>query len=205
MTDYLSLAKTRPPKGELEHSDLVAMLEVDEERDAKQHGILGMKWGRRRTDAQLVADTKARHAAGAPVTTTAKAKAVVPDATTEHKKVVGAASGETSAARYNRLREQAKTQGANSLDEQDLKFMNARADAIAKVQKMNETQPGWLSTTSKKVLQQAAQNTMQNIADGVAKKYISGPVLDALNDNTKAIAAESKTPIDYLGKHRKKK
>jgi len=138
--------------------------------DAEQHGIKGMKWGIRRTDAQLRSDTKSRHASGQPVTPTAKAKA-----TTEAHNAT-----ETSSARYARLQAQAKAGRASDMSEADLKFFNARTEALAKINKLNETNPSWLSTTSKKVLQQAAQNTMQSIADGVAKKYISGPILDSL-------------------------
>lgn len=165
MKDYLKMQ----PKRDLEHGDLVAMVEVDPDKDAEQHGVKGQKWGIRRNRSQLKAAAT-------------KGETTKP-ATDEPKKVVGAASGESSASRYNRLKEKARAEGANSLDEQDLKFVNARTEAISKIQKMNQVNPGWLSTTSKKVLQQTAQNTMQNIADGVAKKYISGPVLDSLNKN----------------------
>jgi hypothetical protein len=83
------------------------------------------------------------------------------------------------------LAAQAKAGRASDMSETDLKFFNARTEALAKINKMNEKNPSWLSTTSKKVLQQAAQNTMQSVADGVAKKYISGPILESLPDPTK--------------------
>ena len=91
------------------------------------------------------------------------------------------------------------------MSDADLKFFNARTEALAKVNKLNETKPGWLAGTTKSVLQQAAQKQMQAIADGIASKYISDPVIAALKDNSAAIAAESKTPVDYVGKRRAKK
>jgi hypothetical protein len=109
------------------------------------------------------------------VTETAKAKSVIES----HN------GAETSSARYSRLAAQAKAGRASDMSETDLKFFNARTEALAKINKMNEKNPSWLSTTSKKVLQQAAQNTMQSVADGVAKKYISGPILESLPDPTK--------------------
>lgn len=142
--------------------------------DAKQHGIKGMKWGVRRSDSQLKSDTKSRHASGEKVTPTAKASSTI----SEHNGV------ETSSARYARLAAQAKAGRAADMNEPDLKFFNSRTEALAKINKLNETNPSWLSTTSKKVLQQAAQNTMQSIADGVAKKYISGPLLESLPSPT---------------------
>ena len=142
--------------------------------DAEQHGVKGMHWGVRRSDAQLKSDTKSRHASGEKVTPTAKAKTVI----AEHN------GAETSSARYARLAAQAKAGRAADMNEPDLKFFNSRTEALAKINKLNETNPSWLSTTSKKVLQQAAQNTMQSIADGVAKKYISGPILEQINKET---------------------
>jgi len=144
-----------------------------EPEDAEQHGIMGMKWGRRRTDAQLASDTKSRAAEGHKVTPTKKAAA----ATAGLKAATGE---ETSSARYSRLAAQAKSGKAHEMTEADLKFFNARTEALTKINKLNERNPSWLSTTSKKVLQQAAQNTMQSVADGVAKKYISGPILESL-------------------------
>lgn len=143
--------------------------------DAEQHGIKGQRWGIRRSDAQLANDTKSRHAAGEKVTPTAKAKAAV--APTHN-----ADGSEHSAARYSRLQAQAKAGNASLMSEPDLKFFNARTEALAKVNKLNQNNPSWLRETSRKVLQQAAQNTMQSVADGVAKKYISGPLLESLPD-----------------------
>lgn len=149
--------------------DYLAILRPTKD-DALQYGVLGMKWGRRRSDAEIAADTKKRASSGEPVTKTEKSASV--------KALTGE---ESSSERYARLAAQAKGGGATSMSDTDLKFFNARTDAIAKINKMNETNPGWLSSTSKKVLQQAAQNTMQSVADGVAKKYITTPVLDSLN------------------------
>lgn len=141
--------------------------------DALQFGVKGMKWGRRRTDAQLAKDHVNRKASGQEVTPTKKAASESPGT----KAITGE---ESSSQRYSRLAAQAKSGKASDMSEQDLKFFNARTEALAKINKLNESNPSWLRETSKKVLQQAAQNTMQSVADGVAKKYISGPILDSL-------------------------
>lgn len=186
-------------------------LRTAEPKDAKQHGVKGMHWGVIRDTATKARDHLKRKAKGEETTPTKKAASVEKSATEkkvvyvdektgkvhEIKKDLSvgdelipvntnaglkAANGEeTSSARYTRLTAQAKEGRASEMSEQDLKFVNARTQALQAINKMNETDPGWLSKTSKKVLQQAAQNTMQSIADGVAKKYISGPVLDSLN------------------------
>lgn len=152
--------------------DYLAFLRPQPE-DAVQYGVLGMKWGRRRSDAQIAKDHSSRKAAGEKVTPTKKAS--------ESPGTKAITGEESSAQRYARLASQAKSGKAHEMSETDLKFFNARTDALAKINKMNETNPSWLQSTSKKVLQQAAQNTMQSIADGVAKKYISSPILDGLN------------------------
>jgi hypothetical protein len=51
---------------------------------------------------------------------------------------------------------------------------------------MNESKPGWLGETTKAVAQNAAKNTMQSITDAVAKKYISGPIIDGLTGGKSA-------------------
>lgn len=158
MRDYLALLRPKP-------------------EDALQYGILGMKWGRRRTDAQIAQDVAKRKASGEKVTPTETAKSVEP---AHHSN-----GTETSSARYARLQAQAKAGGASSMSEADLKFFNARTEALSKVNKLYQQNPSWLQTTSKKVLQQAAQNTMQSIADGVAKKYITTPILDNIDTKSK--------------------
>lgn len=159
-------------------TDYVAMIKA-RANDVKQHGIKGMHWGIRRTDAQLASDTKKRKSSGEDVTPTAKAKAAL--STPTHN----SDGTETAATRYARLSEQARSGGSRQLSESDLKWFNARTEALSKVDKMFSTNPSWLQATSKKVLQQAAQNTMQSIADGVAKKYISTPILDSIEPKKK--------------------
>ena len=137
----------------------------------KHYGIRGMKWGRRRSDAQLRAargETK-------------------PDGSVQ-KQVVGAAAGETSATRYARLAQQAKRGGATEFSEQDLKFFNSRTEALNKVEKMYETKPGWLQSTATKVIRNTAEKQMQNVSDALTNKYIGGPLIGAI----KGAAAEGK-------------
>lgn len=137
--------------------------------DLLQAGVKGMRWGVRkdRSGSSKTASTEAPKA-----TTTSSS---------EPKQVVGAASGEHSSERYTRLAEQAKSGKAGEMSEQDLKFFNARTEALSKVAKMNETKPGWVADTAKKVVQQTAANLAQEVASGVSKKYLSGPLLEAIN------------------------
>jgi hypothetical protein len=152
-------------------TDHVAMIR-EQVSDLVQFGIKGMKWGVRRTDAQLAKDTAKRKAAGEEVTPTQKAKQVT-------------TGTETTQQRYARLTGEAKGGGQKNWSDEDLKFYNSRTEALSKVNKMFEQNPGWLSTTSKKVLQNAAQRTMQDITNGVANKYITVPVLDAVEPKKK--------------------
>lgn len=149
--------------------------------DKEDSGVKGMKWGVRRTSAQLRAAAATRKGS-----TPAKKTESSTSSSSSSKKSTSddPPAAETSSQRYARLAQVAKDGGASSLPDADLKFFNARTEAISKINKLNETKPGWLADTSKKVLQQTAQNQMQSIADGVAKKYISGPVLDGLTKKT---------------------
>lgn len=152
--------------------DYIAALVADPEIDKIDYGVPGMKWGIRKDRSKSKGSSE-------------KAEGSAPAKKPEAPQVFGAASGESSSTRYARLAAEAKSGGAAKMSEQDLKFFNARTEALAKINKMNETKPGWLSETAKKVLQQTAQNQMQTISDGVAKKYISGPILDSINTKPK--------------------
>lgn len=161
-----------------------------EEGDVEQHGIKGMRWGIVRDTAAKARDHLSRKSKGEEVTKTKKAAAVEkktePDKT-EAPSVFGAASGETSPQRYARLSGEAKGGGAGNWTEQDLKFFNARTDAITKVNKMYEQKPSWLQEAAKQTLRTVAQQQMQNIASGVGNKYISGPVIESMK-NAKTVA-----------------
>ena len=139
---------------------------TSEPGDKEDSGVKGMKWGVRRDRGTLKKEA-AKRAATSPKPE-AKKPATNPD------------GSETSASRYARLASQAKTGGASSMSDTDLKFFNARTDALAKVNKLNETNPGWLATTTKAVVQQSAKRQMQMVSDTLADKYIGKPIADAL-------------------------
>jgi hypothetical protein len=163
--------------------DYLAAIFVKPEEDKVDYGVKGMQWGVTRTRAERAAARKT----ATPATTKP------PD------------GPESSSARYSRLQAQAKGGGAKSMSDDDLKFFNARTEALAKVNKMNEQNPGWLSETAKKVLQKTAQRQMQTLSDSLADKYIATPLVEKIKDNSAAIKAESKTAVDYVGRHRSKK
>lgn len=150
--------------------------------DKLDYGIKGMKWGVRRSSAQLAADTKKRAAKGEPVTPTQKAKAVIGGESTSASRPAGS---ETSSQRYARLKAQAKAGQQNNWDDADLKFFNARTEALAKIAKLNEQKPGWLSETTKSVVQNSARRQMQMLADALADKYINEKLVESLAKSTK--------------------
>lgn len=161
--------------------DAVGPTKIGNDQYLAHYGIRGMKWGvsRKRGPKGTVGETAdAKSAAAAKSTTGSTAKPSTPDE--PKKEVFGAASGESSQDRYSRLATQAKGGGAHQMSEQDLKFFNARTEALAKVNKMNEVKPGWLQTTTKTVIQNAAQKSMQSVANAVTDKYVSGPLVKAI-------------------------
>ncbi len=165
--------------------DYLAMIKPKPD-DRLDVGVKGMKWGVRRSPLEL------QNAAKQASADKAAGKTEPPGA-------------ESSVERYARLKAQAKTGQGSAMSDTDLKFFNARTEALSKVAKMNETKEGWLGKTAKNVLLNTAQKQMQAISDEIANKYIKNPIAAALADNSAAIKAESKTAIDYVGKHRAKK
>jgi hypothetical protein len=173
--------------------DYLAMRTV-EPKDKMDHGVKGMRWGVRRGKAALrVAAAKRLGGDKAKVTDKHPPKKHVPLQVTLAKKVGGDEAKvvakpesniqdhvESSPARYARLAAQARAGQARQMSEQDLKFFNARTDALAKVAKMNEVKPGWLNETVKAVGKTTFQQGLQAVATGVATKYVSGPALEAL-------------------------
>lgn len=122
-------------------------------RDAKHYGVPGMKWGQRKSDA------------------TGSQKSGTP------KAIPKAPANENSAQKYDRLRMQVKTHGPNSLEPEELNFVNARTEAIAKINKMNVSSPGWLTDTSKVVLQETTKTLMKDLAVKAGKEFIVKPLI----------------------------
>jgi hypothetical protein len=175
--------------GTLKHSDdgppdYLGSISVDP-TDKLDHGIKGMKWGIRRSDSQIAKATSQRKSEGKEVTSTAKSASTSSTSTSPNKTSSTSSTSthtqESSQARYSRLKAQAKSGKAHEMDDADLKFFNARTEALAKVAKMNEQQPGWLAKTSKEVLQNTAKASMQAIASAAAQKYINERLIDQLN------------------------
>lgn len=162
--------------------DYLASHNVEPE-DREDSGVKGMKWGVRRSSKQLKAAAQERAASPDHVKNAA------------HKPAGGA---ESSAARYDRLKAAAKSGQGKHMSDEDLKFFNARTEALKKVNALNQHNEGWLSKTTKTVLQSAAQKQMQAITDAVANKYIGGPITDAIGKHVPKEAA--KTAVDAATK-----
>lgn len=135
--------------------DHLAMLSV-EPQDKLDYGVIGMKWGVSRSAVQLRTAATKRGAGGKTETPTTKTE-----------------GPETSQTRYTRLQAQAKAGKSGDMNDVDLKFFNARTEALGKIAKLNEQKPGWLSETAKKVVRTTAERQLQTVSDAVANKYIS--------------------------------
>lgn len=157
-------------------NDYLAVL-VTEPGDKEDSGVKGMKWGVRR-DRKTLKQEAAKRSSSTP----------------EKKPTTNPDGSETSAARYTRLAAQAKAGKASDLSDADLKFFNARTEAISKINKLNETKPGWLAETSKSVLQTTAKNQMQGLSDALANKYIGGPIKEAIGSHVVKAATKAATP-----------
>lgn len=160
--------------------------------DKLDYGVKGMKWGVRKSETRLPprshdggGDGKKNgtrlpprsHEGGGK-----KGETRLPPRSHEIKTAEkgGVKGTELSAERYNRLREQAKLGKVHLMSDDDLKFFNARTEAMAKINKLNQSDPGWLSKTTKNVLQNTAQKVMSDISQNVANKYVTIPVTEAI-------------------------
>lgn len=141
--------------------------------DAKHYGVPGMKWGVRRS-------RKERAAAAAKNDAPKKTDGSKSSTSVTPKKGNIQDNVESSSARYARLQAEAKAGRASDMTEQDLKFFNARTEALAKINKLNEENPSWLRETTTKVVQQTAQRQMQSLSDTLADKYIGDPIKAAI-------------------------
>lgn len=150
-------------------------------------GVKGMKWGVRRDKSALRSAAKARGDTPANKPK-ADVKAASKNSTaSETKRPPGNIQDnvESSSDRYARLTSEVKAGRADKMTEQDLKFVNARTEALAKVQKMAEEKPSWLKETATKVVQTSAQRQMQTVADTLADKYIGDPIKVAIKGAAK--------------------
>jgi len=194
-------------------------MRTKEPADKEDHGIKGQRWGVRRSAAQLKTAITKRAAKGEEVTPTAKAKEALKRVATPKPAEEKAEPAESSAARYERLKAEAKSGKAASMTDADLKFFNARTEAIAKITKATETQPNWLATTLKDVAQNTFKQQLQNVASTLTGNFIN-EALAAKNSPTleEAIAKQisdikRKDAIEagvskafdssYVGTHRK--
>jgi hypothetical protein len=86
--------------------------------------------------------------------------------------VKSAVNHESGIDKYNRLKAEVKKGNANKLDDDDLKFLNSRADAIAKANKAFNQQGSWLQKTVQTAVDNALQTQAKKAANLVAEKYI---------------------------------
>lgn len=174
-------------------SDFIATFKADPDKDHVAHGVKGQRWGIRRSSSALAAAAKTRPGAPAKKESTEGKPAASSGGSVKKSSGNIQDHVESSSDRYDRLTGQAKSGRAHEMTEADLKFYNARTDALAKINKMNEEKPSWLKETTTKVVQQAAQRQMQGISDALADKYIGDPIKNALKGNSDTPDAPSTT------------
>ena len=152
---------------------------IEDNDELMHHGVKGMRWGVRRSSRELRQagaqrkEEAAKKAASEPAKRKPEGEVLKPSNSIQNHV-------ESSSDRYARLQVQAKSGRASEMTDQDLKFFNARAEALKKIEKMNETQPSWLASTAKDAIQETAKSAMKDVAGSIAKKYISGPIVKSI-------------------------
>ena len=173
MTNLLQkLMKSGP--NELLHTALKAIDRPGPE-DALQYGVKGMKWGIRKDRG------KGGDGGGSGEGKTSQTKGDQPggkgggkqQSTEKSNPGLKALTGEeTSSARYARLQTEAKSGLQTNWTDQDLKFFNARTEAIGKINKMYQKEPNWLVETLKDTAKQQAKNALNQYVGNVTQNYI---------------------------------
>ena len=160
--------------------------------DLMQYGRKGMKWGQRIFTKGEGKSTPSKKSDDAGSTTTK------PASSAPAKRPPGNIQDnvESSSARYARLDQQAKAGKAFEMTEQDLKFYNARTDALAKINKMNEEKPSWLRETTTEVIQSTAKRQMQMVSNALADKYVGDPIKQSILGATAAANSKKKSSSD---------
>lgn len=175
-------------------------------KDIKHYGRKGMKWGQRiftKGEGSVGSDKQARtekmRQQGRSTAEIAKATGQsLSEVRTQAKRPPGNIQDnvESSSARYDRLAGQAKAGRAHEMTEQDLKFFNARTDALAKINKMNEEKPSWLRDTTTEVIQSTAKRQMQMVSNALADKYVGDPIKKSILGATAAANSKKKSSSD---------
>lgn len=186
----------------------LGMQEVEEE-DALQYGVKGMKWGVRRSKAQLdkskdidTPDDPSHRPGGSgyrddgtPYQTHYRKDGTGYKKYADGKRIELDApksdGPETSAQRYTRLRETAKSGKASGLSDEDLKWFNARTEALSKINKLNATNPGWLKKTLDEVTKNVAKQQIETVAKALANKHISDPLVEKITEKQKKATEEA--------------
>lgn len=135
--------------------DYIGMI-LEDPDDVEHYGVPGMKWGQRRSDAQLKAAAASRGDSQS------------------------SSGGSEAAQRYERIKAQAKAGKAKDLSEEDLKWFNARTEALGKINKLTQKNPNWLKQTTNEVFKGVAKKSYQAIADAAVEKYVTGPLTDSI-------------------------
>jgi len=156
MTDYVGAAMAKPG-------------------DLLQYGRKGMKWGQRIfTSGSKSSDGESKGESKSSAKKESSDSATKAPAKTQ-------SGPETSSQRYARIQAEVTSGRAKEMTSDDLKFFNARTEALAKVNKLNEQKPSWIRETTTTVIQSAAQRQMQMVANTLADKYVGDPIKQAIN------------------------
>lgn len=73
---------------------------------------------------------------------------------------------------FNELKAQVKEKGANSLSDDELKYLNARTEALGKAQKAYGDQGSWLAKTVKSSLKNAAEQQIRKQTNSAAENLL---------------------------------
>lgn len=89
--------------------------------------------------------------------------------------------GESSVERYNRLRAEVLTKGAKSLEDEDLRFLNSRREAVSKASAAYNTKNSKLRKLVMSTIDTAASKLLKDATQGLVTKHIVPKLHNKLN------------------------
>lgn len=167
---------------------IAQIIELD--GDILNSGVKGMKWGVRKAEkAQSQADRQAAYMNRKPGNQTGANKRKLgrlqAEADRRNRNVVKKSDKaavklgeipnsqkgpESTADRYDRLLTKAKSQGANTFTDEELKFVSKRGEAINKVNRLNEKKPGWIRELTQQTIKEQTKKKMNSTIDAKVNK-----------------------------------
>lgn len=158
--------------------DFVASFSAVKGTDLLHHGVKGQKWGVRRARGPGGLVDKSSSGSGRSAAKTdhvGKAKG-----STQTLSKPAHSGTETSIDRYTRLKSEVKKNGAHKLNDDDLKFFNARTDAVKRANQTFNKKGSFLQKTVQLAIAAAATKLIKDVTQAAVSQHVTPSLFNSL-------------------------